>query len=83
MQLTLRGLDGKLEHSLRQLAAREGLSLNKAALKLMRRGAQLELGSKPTQPLVGDRLRRFSGHMREEEALAIEQAIAVARSAGH
>ena len=40
-QLTLRGLPPRLERSLRDLARREGLSLNKAALRLLEKGAGL------------------------------------------
>jgi hypothetical protein len=40
-QLTLRGLPPRLERSLRDLAQREGISLNKAALRLLEKGAGL------------------------------------------
>lgn len=77
-QLTLRGFDPELERRLRELAARDQLSLNKAALKLMRRGAGLE-GVTDARPPIGDRLRRFSGQMSNQEAQAIDRAIAAAR----
>lgn len=77
-QLTLRGFDPELEQRLRELAARDQLSLNKAALKLMRRGAGLE-GATDAQPPIGDRLRRFSGQMSNQEAQTIDRAIAAAR----
>lgn len=38
-QLTLRGFDPALERELHDVAAKRGISLNKAALLLMRRGA--------------------------------------------
>ena len=38
-QLSLRGFDKELARRIRELARREGVSLNKAALLLMRRGA--------------------------------------------
>jgi len=41
-QLTLRGFDKELERRIRQLANEEGLSLNQAALKLLRRATGLE-----------------------------------------
>ncbi len=44
-QITVRGFDNELSASLRRLAKREGLSLNQAALKLLRRGAGLADGS--------------------------------------
>lgn len=40
-QLTIRGVDRELEQCIRQLASREGISLNQAVLKLLRRGAGL------------------------------------------
>ena len=40
-QITVRGFDDELSASLRRLAKREGLSLNQAALRLLRRGAGL------------------------------------------
>lgn len=40
-QLTLRGFDAELERRLRELARERSLSLNKAAMLLMRRGAGL------------------------------------------
>lgn len=40
-QLTLRGLDKELERRIREFAEQEHIFLNKAALKLMRRGAGL------------------------------------------
>ncbi|MDT0633333.1 hypothetical protein [Spectribacter hydrogenoxidans] len=77
-QLTLRGFDPELEKRLRELAARDHLSLNKAALKLMRRGAGLEAASEAGQP-IGDRLKRFAGRMPAAEAERIDQAIDRAR----
>lgn len=59
-QLTLRGFDRELAAKLRLVAKQEGLSLNKAALKLMRRGAGLE--PSPGVPnTVGDTLNAFIG----------------------
>ena len=43
-QLTVRGFDRDLERAIRQLARREGISLNQAALRLLRRGAGLPDG---------------------------------------
>ncbi len=59
-QLTIRGFDEQLEQRLLRLAENEGLSLNKAALMLMRRGAGLD---SPTDRLdvIGDGLDEFIG----------------------
>ena len=43
-QLTIRGFDKELVSRIRRLADREGISLNKAVLKLLRRGAGLGEG---------------------------------------
>ena len=43
-QLTIRGFDEDLDRAIRQLARRDGISLNRAALKLLRRGAGLPDG---------------------------------------
>jgi len=58
--LSLRGFDKELERRLRELAWREHLSLNKAALLLMRRGAGL-LESSQSSAAVGDGLDQFIG----------------------
>lgn len=41
-QLTIRGFGKELERRIRRLARREGISLNKAAMRFLRRGAGLE-----------------------------------------
>ncbi|WP_420636072.1 hypothetical protein [Candidatus Palauibacter sp.] len=43
-QLTVRGLGDDLTSAIRRLANRDGTSLNRAAVKLLRRGAGLEDG---------------------------------------
>ena len=49
-RLTVRGFDDALSARLSQLAEREGISLSKAALRLMRKGAGLaEIDPKPPQ----------------------------------
>ena len=40
-QLTVRGFDEQLSASVRRLSKREGISLNQASLKLLRKGAGL------------------------------------------
>ena len=40
-QLTVHGFDDELSAAVRRLAKREGISLNQAALKLLRKGAGL------------------------------------------
>jgi len=66
-QLTLRGFDTQLEQYLRQLAQRRGLSLNKAALFLMRKGAGFDTPAGQTD-VVGSSLDEFIGVWSREEA---------------
>lgn len=58
--LSLRGFDKELERRIRELARREGVSLNKAALLLLRRGAGL-VESAQSAAAIGDALDRFIG----------------------
>ena len=65
MQITIRSDDKSLEQEIRELAHREGLSLNRAALKLLRRGAGLD-GEPATG--VGQRLAHLAGTWDDREA---------------
>ena len=69
-QLSLRGFDKELTRRLRETARRERLSLNKAALLLMRRGAGL-IESADASATVGEALDGFIGRWsaRQEEQL--------------
>ncbi len=67
-QLTIRGFDDELERSLRELAAETGLSLNRAALLLMRRGAgQAEPAAAADSGIIGSSLDEFVGVWSKEE----------------
>lgn len=76
-QLTVRGFDDALSASLSQLAEREGISLSKAALRLMRKGAGLtESEIKPGKP-IGHALDDLFGTWTQEEADEFDAAVAV------
>jgi hypothetical protein len=72
-QLTLRGFDEELEHRLESLARERSISLNRAALLLMRRGAGLATPAdhagdrSAADPAIGPALDRFFGVWSEEE----------------
>ena len=74
-QLSLRGLDKELERRIRELARREGVSLNKAALMLLRKGAGLMDPIESSTP-VGDALDLFIGSWSEAEERRILGGIA-------
>ena len=74
-QLSLRGFDKQLERRLRELARREGVSLNKAALMLLKKGAGLiEPGESSTA--IGGALDRFIGRWSETEEKQLIESIA-------
>lgn len=71
-QLTIRGFDPELVRRLQMLAEREGLSLNQAALKLMRRGAGLEPTTGSFE--IGNAIEKYSGVWSEAEAREFREA---------
>ena len=78
-QLTIRGFDAELERRLRAESRRNGVSLSKAALQLMRRGAGLKDG----QPdVIGDALDQFIGTMSAEEEREILEAVEAFEAVG-
>lgn len=72
-QLTLRGFDKDLEREITRLAEEEDISLNKAALRLLRIGAGLEDGARPHSK-IGSSLDRYFGTWDEEDVQDFEQA---------
>jgi hypothetical protein len=73
--LSLRGFDKELERRIRELARREGVSLNKAALLLLRRGAGL-VESGQSSAAVGDALDEFIGRWSASDERRLLQSIA-------
>ena len=75
-QLTLRGFDPELERRLRLEARNGGVSLNQAALRLLRRGAGLD--RERTAPnAVGSALDHLIGTWSEADARSLQEATAV------
>lgn len=74
-QLTIRGFDDELAASIRRLANRDGVSLNQAVLKLLRRGAGLG-GRKDGADTVGSSLDHLIGTWSPEEADEMTRALA-------
>lgn len=71
-QLTLRGFDRRLDRRIREIAREEGLSLNQAALKLLREGAGLA-PSRSGSRTVGHSLDFLVGTWSEEDAREFER----------
>lgn len=68
-QLTLRGFDPQLETRLVELARARSISLNRAALELMRRGAGIGGGEPPgpESSSIGTALDKFIGVWSQSE----------------
>jgi hypothetical protein len=74
-QLTLRGFDTELERALVKEARASGLSLNQAAVKLLRRGAGLATGPAPNA--IGNALDHLIGTWTADDAKRMAAANAV------
>ncbi len=74
-QLSLRGFDKELERKLREVAKHERVSLNRAALLLMRRGAGLARDGQPPAT-VAHSLDRFVGRWSEVDEKRLLDGIA-------
>ena len=72
-QLTVRGLVDELVRAIRRLANRDETSLNRAAIKLMRRGEGLD--HRPAADTVGSSLDHLIGTWSDAEADEIERTL--------
>lgn len=75
-QLSLRGLDPDLEKQIRELARSNQLSLNKATLMILRRGAGLQESRHPAS-VVGESLDHLIGSWTANEERQFNKAIKV------
>ena len=73
-QLTVRGFDDELSAAIQGLAQREGISLNKAALRLLRKGAGLADGSEGRRK-IGSSLDHLIGTWTQAEADEFDAAL--------
>lgn len=76
MQLTVRTDDRVLVSAIREIARRDGVSLNQAVLRLLRKAANVE-GPRHRADVVGDQLDRYAGTWSKEEARQVERALAI------
>ena len=65
-QLTIRGLGPELEQRIRSLARREGISLNQAVLRLLKRGAGIT-SPRESDTVVGSSLDHLIGTWSQAE----------------
>lgn len=69
-QLTVRGFEDELSEAIRRFAQREGVSLNQAALRLLREGAGLSTTA-GVDDTVGSSLDHLIGSWSHEEYLEV------------
>jgi hypothetical protein len=72
MQITIRGLSPELEQRIQKLASQEKISLNKAALKLLAKGAGL---TEDMQTVIGPDLDHLFGTWQEADAKKFLESI--------
>lgn len=73
-QLTVRGFDAALVDQIRRLANREGISLNQAVLRILRRGAGLS-APRGGPAVVGASLDHLIGTWTSDEADVMDRAL--------
>ena len=73
-QLTVRGLDADLAGRIQSMAKQDGISLNQAALKLLRKGAGL-VDSVGKVDTVGSSLDHLIGSWTSEEVAQMDEAL--------
>ena len=73
-QLTIRMGDKELERAIMDLARSEGISLNQAVLRILRRGAGLGR-PRHNENAVGNALDHLAGTWSDEEAREFEKAV--------
>ena len=69
-QLTVRGFEDELSEAIRRFAQREGVSLNQAALRLLREGAGLSTTA-GADDTIGSSLDHLIGSWSQEEYLEV------------
>lgn len=74
-QLTVRGFEDELSEAIRRFAQREGVSLNQAALRLLREGAGLSTTA-GADDTVGSSLDSLIGSWTPDEADEFDAALA-------
>ncbi len=75
-QLTVRGFDDELSSAVRRLAQTEGISLNQAALRLLRKGAGLT-DNKENPNAIGSSLDDLCGVWNQDEAERFDMALEI------
>jgi hypothetical protein len=70
-QITLRGLEPKIEREIRRIAKNTGKSLNRVVLEMINKSAE------PVKTTPADSLRNLAGGWTEKEASEFNEAIKI------
>ena len=70
-QITLRGLEPKIEREIRRIAKKTGKSLNRVVLEMINKSAE------PAKTAPADSLRNLAGGWTEKEASEFNEAIKI------
>ena len=74
-QLTVRGFDDDVQRRLRAVARADGISLNEAVLRLLRKGAGLS--SRHAGDVIGDALDHLAGTWTDADVREFDDAVHV------
>lgn len=74
-QITLRGIPDDVEVIAEEEAKSKGVSLNKAFLSLLRKGAEQQARSRKKAVRPRSEFRQFLGLWKDEEAAAFEESL--------
>jgi len=78
LQLTIRGMEKDMEETIRRIAQEEGISLNKAVIRMLEKA--IGRTEPVVEPSVYDDLDRFSGVWSPEEAAGMEKVLSDIRT---
>jgi hypothetical protein len=74
-QITLRGIPDNIETLAQEEAKSKGVSLNKAFISLLRRGAELQASPRRKKPSTASEFSKFLGLWKEEDAATFDESL--------
>ena len=74
-QITLRGIPDNIETLAQEEAKSKGVSLNKAFISLLRRGAEQQASPRRKKPSTASEFSKFLGLWKEEDAAAFDESL--------
>ena len=74
-QITLRGIPDNIETLAQEEAKSKGVSLNKAFISLLRRGAERQASKRGKRPGAKSEFSKFLGLWKDEDAVAFDESL--------